>query len=69
MVTRMRQGSFRDMCCAGKHEVRYDGGDVQELMLRHEAVLWPDLPENPAWPAAGAGARLEARARLQQDLE
>ncbi len=47
---------------AGKHEVRYDGGDVQELTLRHEAVLWPDLPRNAAWPAAGAGALGEVRA-------
>ncbi len=43
--------------------MRYDGGDVQELTLRHEAVLWPDLPRNAAWPAAGAGALGEVRAR------
>ncbi len=50
---------------AGKHEVRYDSGDVQELTLRHEAVLWPDLPPNAAWPAAGAGGMLEARPAWQ----
>lgn len=51
----------RNCLCAGKHEVRYDSGDVQELTLRHEAVLWPELPPNPAWPAAGVGALPEAR--------
>lgn len=50
-----------DSLHAGKHEVRYDSGDVQELTLRHEAVLWPDLPPNAAWPAAGVGGVLEAR--------
>lgn len=45
--------------------MRYDGGDVQELTLRHEAVLWPDLPPNAAWPAAGAGLLLEARPAQQ----
>ena len=54
-----------DRLCAGKHEVRYDSGDVQELTLRHEAVLWPELPPNPAWPAAGVGALPEARPMLQ----
>ena len=58
----------RNRLCAGKHEVRYDSGDVQELTLRHEAVLWPELPPNPAWPAAGVGALPEARPRLQQGL-
>lgn len=29
---------------SNKHTILYKDGDVQKLMLRHEAVVWPDVP-------------------------
>lgn len=49
-----------------KHTILYKDGDVQKLTLRHEAVVWPDVPglDGPGLAARQAGEADAPEVRL-----